>query len=529
MAVTVDRQPPTGYPIGISENLKFYLDAGGANLGSFGGLAYFNVSFNAGGGANGQTITLANMTFTTDDSTPFTAVTWNYAGTAEQSALNFADMIRANYYFEAFSVDVVETSPGVWEVRVQAFDFGLRSNWTFDYTGLAPAVFANDEYEGEDTVLNDFQIWYRVWNENTPIGDVQRARVPFSTSFGSEAAEIDISEEVRSVLINEPPPFNTSGLVVWSDPFSGTFSIRFGGILLDATCTPSYITGGESDPIEVVASVHQLENYNRFLRFTPGGAPIGEVPFTTSRPDRLTACPGSFEWLPIWIAEESGFSFPFRAVWEFYNADDSLASTIYRDIDNAGFNNLGIGHGLLGPFLPSGATYYKVYVEGTRSAAWEKYSVVARRDIASCDCNAAEVYYLEDAGGWGTVIFHRLEEREIQQTDLRYETKLDTDTGELFQKDLKQYYIDGGRYSVPSFADRVFTFTTERIPENKRSIYEQIVRSPEFYIRTAVDTGGQAMRRIIPDRANVTTWRDGEAIRISIPFRFNSSLNIHKW
>lgn len=533
MAITVSSQPATGWPHGISEPLKFFINAGGANLVSFGGLPYFTVTFNASGGIDGQVIEAAGLTFTTDSGQPYTASTWSYAGTVEQVAENFANMIRSNFAFQDFRVYKTETAPGEWTVYVQSSTFGLVDNFTFDYSALVPPLLAHDEFEGEDTVLKNFQIWYRVYNVNQAVGPLQFARVPFSTNSGSEPAEIDIREEARSVVFHLPPRFNAASFVQYNGNYSAKFNLRFGGVEYDDNCNPTYLEGGDTDEIEVTAAIFQQENYLRFLGYTPLGG-LSQIKWLTTRPNQLIACPGSFEWLPIWIAEGGdGWSLPFKAVWKFYDADDVQLSQHELDIPNLGFNEIAVGHGNLGTVMASGSAYYTIEIQGTQGGGYQQYSQLARRDIAGCDCNVAEVYYLEDTGGWGTVIFQRLEGRTIEQIAQESETVLD-ETFSGLNQDPEEWYIDGGRSSVPVFADRVFTLTTERISEPKRPIYEQIVRSPEFYIRTAITNyntvpiDGYGMRRIIPDRQNVVTWQDGQAVRISIPFRFNTSLNLHR-
>lgn len=543
MALFINSQPRTDIPVPLTNEMLIKLSAPGEVAATFGGLANFIVQFSVTGGANGQPITVADQTFTTSNAQPFTRTTWDYNGTPEQVANNFANMLRSNLKFAKFNIQVREDAgnPGQWQVFVQNSFFEFREDWVFDYSLLSPPLASNSEFPGENTVLNNILLWYTVWNENTCISSIRTARVPFDTNLGEQDSVIDLTEYARQIIRHAPPPFNSLPLIQPNVNYQKKLRIRYGGIIRGEFCENFDFEGDppESELFTAVGASFQIEDMLEFYPYYPFSASVTTlVQFLSKRPKQLPACRGSFEWIPIYIDNVFAWEFPFRAVWRFYDENDNLINQEEEDILNSGYVNIAIGHGNLQP--AANISYYTLHVEGTNKGDFVFYSEVIRRDISLCDCNAAEIYYLEDTGAWGTVIFQRVEARAIEQTGFPIETKLDTTTEaininqpgqtrftSIQAQQLHKFYIDGGKENVPIEADRVYRFTTERITAEKRPRYEELLRSREFYIRTATSTGEQIMRKLVFDREDIQTEQRGAVVRIQMNFRFNTPLNTH--
>ena len=306
--------------------------------------------------------------------------------------------------------------------------------------------------------------------------------------------------------------------------------MRFGSVEFDADCNPTYNKVQKSAEVYVTNSVFQLHLTQEFLPHCPNFVP--EIKFLTTRPAEYTICRFSFEWIHIWL-EETAVWVPTESDWiiqyNFYNPGGGEIGDYFQTVEpQTGAVMIAMGPnnpGVVGA-IPDGTSYYTVRIFGWQETPGgpqlRQYSETITRHLSSCNCWAAEIYFLGDAGDWQTVVFETLESREVDQLQIEIETPLNWDFT------TRGYiYPEGERSTYVEEVDQIFAFATGRIDQDwKRKQVEELLRSPEIYIRTAGDLG-QAIRRVIPELSRFSTFTRSEAIHAIIGFRFNARTRNH--
>lgn len=490
----------------------------------FGAQAFFEVTWNTTGASNGETITVAGHVFTVDNATPFTETTWSTTGTSQDVAQNFIDMLRSNYNFRGYEFFLSSAGGGLWTSNAFTREYAEQDDYTFDYSGLSISV-TTSEINGQDVELANYQVWWQLFEDpDTPIGAQKYARVPYDPlfPFSSNVADIEGNRLVRSLLSTTPPDIFQNGAFEDLD-FARQVELRFGGITIDDNGDAVFGQTYFSTPIWVANSVFQHHLTRDFRDHCPNFKAV--VKWLTARPNEQNACMGAFEWVHVWIESTEEWDGDFSVRYRWYNAAGAQIGTYTEALGNEliGAYRIGVGHANaeIQNNIPAAARSWDVTIMGTDSMVEMEYSEVITRVLAGCNCRAAEIYFLEDAGSWWTVLMERLERRSVEQVAVEYERPID-----LNDIDTDVLYGDGARYSEAAVADKTFTFQSERITNSNRDKYEQLLRSPEVYIKTT-SSAGTVLRRIIPDRNNAVLFQRGDTARVTITYRFNTELLTH--
>jgi len=289
----------------------------------------------------------------------------------------------------------------------------------------------------------------------------------------------------------------------------------------------------QTPEITVTNSVFQLHEHIEFLNHCPNGR--NPVKFLTDRPASRTLCRSVHEWAHIWIERNAAYVAGFRVRYTFYKGEDDVND--YLGVHEININtdfgavivDIGPRNNAVWNNAPGGTTRYTIRIMAQTidefdELDWVVYSNVLERRVTDCNCKAAEVYFLEDRGSWNTVVFDYIDERQIQQEAIEYEAPINWDA-QLGNRD--HLYLEGARYSEAATADQTFVLVSERIMERNRKVYEQLLRSPETYIKTINEDGQERIRRVIFDRDNQTILKRGEGTRILLTFRFSTNLRTH--
>lgn len=493
---------------------------------SAGSPAFFVVEVVTTGGANGQILVLAGQTFTTNNSQAYTFNTFNQTGTSEAVADNLANAIRANQYFQDFQVWISNPGGLVWQVNVFNFDNQQYQDWTFDSAGLGAMVVTLSDTNGQGPTIKNARLWYRIYNANLPITKERYRNLPFDPSFPFfTEVKVPANEVTRAIVKSTMP-----GLTITDDPiedfdWSTELQIRFGIYELDADCNPVYGEGQSSDDALVCNAVFQYEHTRSMFDHCPNL--ISGVKFLTDRPTEMTLCSGTNEWLHIWIENTALWVGDFKAVYSFYSGTNAIGeSEKTLPDDNQAFI---IPAGWAMSFAPMNADRYELKIQGQQlnesdDLVWVDYSETITRRRENCNCKAAEIYFLEDRGSFRTSIFEKVVNRTSQASEVTYELPI---TFEGAYKTTK-YFFEGGIYSEAEMAFNTFRLESKILQTtDDRREFEQMLRSPEIYIKTANQLGEPILRRIIFPKSQLTLSEENAATRVQIDFRFSTNLIVH--
>lgn len=484
-----------------------------------GGNAQIYVAFSDGSaGAAGQEITLLGQTFTTSaSSSAYTSISWYYSGTAEEAAKNFANMVRTSYLFAGWSISVSGTGAG-WLVTMIRNEVGALSEFTNSVSGLSPSASLSD-VNGIDEVRSTDRFWYQFWEGNEAISEQKFA---FFDQTGR--VRVDAESTARQVLgVTDP-------YLLWTSPryderMSRQIYLRFGTLTQGDGCDTSYGESYESPDITIVNALFQHEKVLRFYPYTPNYTL--PVKWMTARPTERNTCRESYEWMAIFLQRSALFPDRFyRIVYTYYNSVGGVLNTKTENLTNQpdGVYHVptGPGNGIHPTGVISLASYYTVQVQVRGDdLEYTTYSETHTLRLTSCNCWAAEVYYLEDAGSWHTVVFENVDSRSIEMSAVEWQGPV-TYSQYGGTPDGIRLYQDGGLESFADDAQAVFVLVTERVNESNRKAYEEFLRSSRHIILTSSDAINPVTRRIIVDRGNYGVYTRGEQKRLLIPFRFNT-------
>lgn len=484
-----------------------------------GGNAQIYVSFGSAPGADGQTLTLLGVDFETDSAIDFTFNTFKYGPTTEDAARNLANMCRASYLFVGWSISVYE-SAGNWLVRLIKDDAGNLDDFTNDASGLSPTPSLSD-VNGIDEVRSTDRFWYQFYEGVNPVSEQK-----FAAFDENGRVRVNAEPLARNILgITDPYLLWTSS--VRDLQASRNIYLRFGTYSQGEDCQYSLNESYETPEITLVNSLFQWDHVTRFLNYTPNyNMP---VKWMTARPMERYVCANSYEWCAIWLQRSALFPNGFyKVIYNYYDSDDTLLNTKTELLSNYPDGVYHISIGAANSVHPSGAiapsAYYTVHVEVQGDdSGYTQYSETQTLTLNTCNCWAAEVYYLEDAGSWRTVVFEHIERRGVEMGEFAFNTPVQyNEYGG--PKDAVRLYQDGGRDTLAQDADQVFTLVSERITPHNRKAYEDFVRSSRHIILTTSDFLPLVTRRILIDRTSYTFFQRGESTRMQINFRFNQFL-----
>lgn len=524
--LTLQSQPSTLCPNPKSRPVRWLITTD-EHIDDAGSPAFFQVEISGTGGPDGEDIILAGQTFTTDSGQPFTFNTFDPNGTNEQVATNMADAIRSNSYFQEYQVFL--TSSGL-DWIVNAFNFAPQEqpDWTFDDTGLTVLATAITESNGTTPDIKNMRLWYRLYSDQAPITNERFSAIIFNPDFiiYSEIP-IDLTNVVRGILRSIMPSFDDV-LPLRDQAYQENIHLRYGLVHLDDDCNEVRSLAAVSPNIYAVNSVHQLTDQREFRNHCPNF--INKVKWLTDRPNSDVICSSQHEWVHIWIQNTGVFVGSFKVVYTLYDENDAVIGDIEETLNEADTAwIIPISSNL--PTFASNTARYEIKIQGqvqppSGPLQWQDYSELLTRRIITCNCIAAEVYFLEDRGSFRTLTFPKLESRAIEMQENTYRLPTDWENGDA----TTQYYFEGGRYSEAQIADSIFLLQTERLNNEPqtRYKYEQLLTSPLVYIKTMNISGTQVMRRIIFPKTAYETFRASTpAQKLEIPFRFNNSLIVH--
>lgn len=485
---------------------------------------------------DGDTVILRGIIFTVDNSTPYTQSTFRANISSEDTARNCAEMLKLNYSFSEYSIYVkIDSASLQWSVFLESYEKVTYDNMNplTDWDALnmtAGSFYGFSILNGLPPVLKKYKLWYRVFDSVGPVSSVRYTEAPFLPNYPFVSlVRVDATKVARGLVkTTRPDIFQSSPLS--DETYQRLVYLKFGNVELNGNCEAVYGEVYQTAQVMYTNAVFQLEETSQWFPHAPNGN-LG-IKFLTNRPDNLTVCGYSYEWAHIWIEKGTWKTAPFKVQYKFYDSSNGLIRTTEQNIVDAtgnyrkawqiavGTANLHIRTNI------NGANYYTIQVIGTRilengTTQDTPYSNLLTRIITSCNCKAAEIYFLEDRGSWRTVIFEKLEARETRQTDIEYERELD------WSDNLAGYlYNEGGTYNEAQLAESVFILISERITEYNRNHYEQLIRSQEMYILSKTETGREVIRRIFLERTTFRTFESGVATRLIVSFRFNTKLQL---
>jgi len=467
-----------------------------------------------GGGVDGQTFTFGGVEFSTDSSVPYTETTFDYSGTEEESAQNFAGMIRSNYRFVGWTVSVIET--GLWIVRVIRNQDGLISadDGEVDFAGVVP-VINNTQFLGENREVRNEWLWWQLWEGLDEL--CSRKVSPIS---GEGLVAVDVRSVAKSVLRYVDP------YLAWTRPevdplASRRVYLRYGTYEIDGDGNRTFSRAYESAEVLVAAC-------RRKVKDTLGMSPYSPeytlpVKWLDSRDRVRCTLRGTFEFSAILLYRTAVLpDAVWRVKYEYYIGEVVFATST-RDIREEGFVHVPIGPQNLchSPANIEQADRYTVTMEvSDGSGGWLQYSEILELELIRNECTGGEVYYRGDLGAWQTLMFDRLSREDIEVGAVQWERDVELNENGV-SEDLIQLYHGGGVGRKVVDEREVVVLESKPLTDENRYEVEQMLVSERVFMRVQ---GEQLVgtRRVIPEAGSFVLYQRDESVRAVVVFRFNT-------
>jgi len=465
-------------------------------------------------GSSAEGFTLGGADFATDDATPYTSTTFDNTNSVFRSAINMANMFRSSAAFRAYTVRTARPSGSEpWRVILVKTDEtdATTAEQDNDFSNLTGVTVEQVNGRTEQTI--NARLWYQFWGPAGPISPELFA--PFDLNG---TARVDAREPARRLLSPNPPDVGQT-LPVLDVSGAAYVSVKYGTYQTDGNCSPVFGSSAETAAAPFVDAVLQYDQTDGLKQYGPGRT--GPLKWLTRRSNGRTVNTFGFEWTSIYIGPSYfGADYSRRLRKEFFNAAGESISVTTQAMAGNGLWNIPTGYQNAVPDGVDGVASFTVRVEQDGLAGWVTESDTLTITAAAQGCRAAEIYYLEGLGSWGTVQFDEINQRGISmvaqgwQQPVGHDANGSNPTGNVL-------YNDGGNYQRVTESATTMTVTSYHIPERRRKMVEEMLESPAAYLLTETENGTVVARRITFARDAYTVAQEQGLATVTISFSFS--------
>ena len=533
MALELTTQPTQNEPVAVSECLRYVFGPDAGDVVSTPGAqaeVVFTFPASPTDPGNGTEFILWGFTFTTDDSTPYTATSFEVAaGDKVQTMNNFQSMILANFYFaRAVTVDNdtgASTITLTWNDCGEQENFGAEQMFFDDIEGSA--ITSAAPTNGTTPVYVDgYRIVHRLWrvdlNNAANTGAVTEFEgiEPNKTCTAADSAAFDGMPTARDMIKTPLPPLDDTHPTVGYDGIVQYFTVEYGWVYRDSNCQPLSDDFNFSNRAMVWNAYFTPEDVYRIRKYwpgAPGGLPAGQsyVKFLTTQPAKMRVFIDSKCWLWYMINEgvQSFSTLDMRLSVTKKDGSGVLTSVV---VTNSGYgvNAINVSPSYIISIGLSGVTadtlsHYtvRVFLDDTTQATEEiTYYIAQGCDNPELD---TDLYFLNPAGGISTVPV-----RVIEQTAQQEGTEI------LLDVPCTASRVDKGKYGgrtltgVRSYESFVF-----RSFENSTAVtqfFRDLKLSPQRWVRRRAEDGTWIARKLIVEPGGVRIYSENEKVTVEI-------------
>ena len=542
-AVISDPKPP---PVPVSECLRWCLQADAADAVQIeGSRATVTVALPPSGSttipANGTAFSIWGYDFEVDDSTPFTASSFQVTTNTLTNFANFVGMIEANIFFRrAVSVSAALVAPNL-EITITWLDCREQPRFVAESMDLDVFTTIGGSASFANGVSPQYTPGFRVVAR--PLLFDEDAEFFFNEIGVLEGLEVDrLCDSVGEVCVNyqkdaqsqlwtELPELSASSFTTaerCGQTMLRLFALEYGWTYQE-DCVAKSGTFMKSDLVPVLnAALDPNDPYGmrRYWSNHPDGFPPGvdDVEFLTTQPKGYTVCNDAFMWL--WFLnnmQETWGKYELYAQFRIHsganietldykiNDPDTDASEWRHPVcfnaspqfiyDNAVTYN-----------TPGTVDYYEVSVYGLPADPNDQFHLTERIKIVPTACcgDTADVYFLTSPGGIGTLSVN-IDEREMVQEGTEVNLFVPCDV----TQDSRARY--GGRTLVNLRSYERVTFSAKHPKRDAQWVkwFADFKKSPQKWLRVDDGFGGYVAKKLIIEPGAIKISKRGESIELT--------------
>jgi len=428
-------------------------------------------------------------------------------------ALSLSNALISMYQFATFNVSVASNVVTVTDTEYKAL-----TDFTFD---MFASGCTETHTNGAVGVPKNARVWYQF------IVDGMVYSVPaFASIVEVQGATGGISyvdaKEVAYLFLKTAMPSYLSTVAVLLPQYQKLIRLK-AGVIETVSSTTTYSASEVSNSVTVFNAVFQPTNEEKLVPYV--SAP--PVKFIYSKPSiKFQITKDCFEWASIALTASR-----FGVKYSFFDASDTLESLIFDDTGTiaSGIYQIGIGtaNPNLAPYITNTCTYYTVqivYYDGSSETG--NYSEVLKLHINDA-CLNEEIHFLTELGGFETIEFEAIQQKETGITGTTIESRKDpasrTDSAIMPQ---------GGRTGIINQSNPTFTVQSGKYRNHSDTTryFEEFFNSPVHYLRVVRKRSDgdneYAMRKIVLDREQITLFIDQEFSQYAIKFQYATDSEI---
>ena len=517
MAITVTNSSTT-QPIPVSECLNIGITPDQSNVFTTVGVKpSVDLDFSgAGVDADGTAFTIWGYDFEVQSASDYTATTFKMVGDDATTASNFANMIRANVFFNrAVDVSIIGGTTVLleWkECKAQTAFSGADMSITL--TGVTPTVT-----NGTIPVVKEgYKIVLQLLKKGAfgfePITKLEGHEPLRDCATVNELLVNFMADAKNHVFTKIPDLVSNSSNGAITD-ILGQFKITYGEIWR-ADCEPVSGTFNSVGDFMVLNGYFRKEDEYGIRRYWPGatgGFPSGQTAawFLTSQPKKYRICKDSFVWL--WFLhnpdEYTGLT-ALRLKVTVRKKDGTTASGT-NTISGLTANDICVNVApdriaTIASVTITDIDYYDLYVEADSAAGESPATETIRYVVGNC-CDWQELYFLTPQGGIGTIPMESMSASSAGQegNEISLYEACDADQG------WRQKY--GGRtLSVSRSYERYTLKTSSPDSAELRRFYRDFKLSPQRWIRIKAIDGTYKALKFNVDPSEVSIYEEDKSI-----------------
>ncbi len=550
MSITVTEIPPSiaamntatkQPPIPVSDCWRVCLQADAADaITTTGAKATLVVSFPSTltVPSNGTVMKIWGYDFTVQSATDYTSISYKVVTSGVLTALNFANMIQANLFFNR-AVSVAASTSGSNTIITVTWN-ECREQPRFSapnmvFTGITATGATATATNGTSPVYAD---GYKIITRLGRFVDATSVFVPVSEFNGVDADKqctavgevcLDFAADAQSQLYTELPALTSTSFISAIQngrSLCRLFGVEYGDIKR-VDCQSQSGTIKKSNIILGINAAFDIDDPYQMRRYWhdhPDGFPAGQsVPdFLTYQPKKYTLCRDSYSWL--WLLnnfQQDHGTYKLFALFNCYgNGVSEQFTQIINDPGTDGHSwyqpvNFNASPKFVYPNLTTltqdTLEFYEVQVFGAYPTAEDvlfNASEILHIDVEACCQDSTDIYFLTSPGGIGTLPVDIDSETVVQDGQ---EIQLYNDCGD----DRATRATKGGRTltNLRSYTRITFSKTCKNSAEWKRWLTD-FRKSPQRWVKVIDGAGNPIAKKAILQPDDITVRQSGQAVEL---------------
>lgn len=446
-----------------------------------------------------------------------------------EMSYHLKDMFEANnFFFQNYTFEIVGES-----IVGTARNFGIQNNFTFDFINwfnVGANVMLVSFLNGTvDEYLPNYRIVVQIWTcvDGVPIDQVSQEA--YQVDENGEVC-INIGRKVAPLLDTTFVHNLPTNVAYYKDEaVIKDYCIRYGELYGSdlSVCTTELRTFVVADEIRIYNGAFQRDEViDKNAVFCDIIEQKNKPEFRTNTPDLTELCEDSIAYLWIDMKDVVDLPMNHHPYWYIYYTDGTLDVLKGTQLTVSGIPEskcyaIAAGGLQMKSFANPAKKidYWRVrMLSETVPLPLDRICASQYFKMVSCCEGNVEFIFLNEYGGYDTVLFSRVDAIEFQSSNAVFESFLDASM---------ENALNGGQDIVDLNNNDVYTVTSKFVNDYKSIAWiKEFLNSPKKYIRASVDGQEKKINKVLVqvDGVEYAKTKDN-SIYLRLQYRINEYLN----